>query len=206
MLRLRMAAAAALALVVAGCGTAAGTGNAASPPRGTIGPPVQRSLSVPPPSSHPATRAGGVLTVADAGERVMLRVGQRLTIDLAPGTGVYAWHGPRLAGDGLRLLSVTGGYPSHGLMRAALLATGPGTIVVSSFSDMPCLHEHPSCLVAQQRWTATVVVQAYSLLPQPICQRKLYRFHLQFLSTHEMILASGDDSRPELVVSEGGPH
>ncbi|HET9079748.1 MAG TPA: hypothetical protein VFO01_04435 [Trebonia sp.] len=161
MLRLRMAAAAALALVVAGCGTAAGTGNAASPSRGTIGPPVQRSLPVPPPSSPPATRAGGgVLTVADTGATVTLAAGQRLTIELAPGAGVYAWHGPRLAGDGLRLLSVTGGYPSRGLMRAALLATGPGTTVVSSFSDMPCLHEHPSCLVAQRRWTVTVVVHA----------------------------------------------
>lgn len=159
MLRLKMATAAALTLIVAGCGTAAGTGSAASSSRGTIGPPVQRSLSVPPPSSHPPTRAGGgVLTVADTEATVTLMVGQRLTIDLAPGPGAYAWREPRLAGNGLRLLSVTGGYPSRGLMRATLLATSPGTTVVSSLSDMPCLHEHPSCAVAQQRWTATVVV------------------------------------------------
>ena len=162
MSRLRMVAAAALALVLAGCGTAAGTGNGASS-TGTIGPPAQRSLSAPSPSSAPATSAGNVLTAADTGARVTLVTGQRLTMDLAPGPGAYAWHRPRLPGSGLRLLSVTGGYSYHGSMRAVFLATGPGTAVLSSVSDVPCLHERPRCLVAQRLWTATVIIRAKPL-------------------------------------------
>ena len=162
MTRLRMVAAA-LALVLAGCGTAAGTGSAASSSTGTIGPPAQRSRSAPSTSSAAVTPAGNVLTAADTGARVTLVTGQRLTVDLAPGPGAYAWHRPRLTGSGLRLLSVTGGYPSHGPMRAVYLATGPGTPVLSSVSDMPCLHARPRCLVDQRLWTATVIIQAKPL-------------------------------------------
>ena len=158
MSRLRMAAVAALALGLAGCGTAAGIGGGASSSRATIGPPTQRSLSAPSPSSPPAMPAGNVLTAADTGATVTLVTGQRLTVALASGPGAYAWHRPRLTGSGLRLLSVTGGYPSHGPMRAVYLATGPGTAVLSSVSDMPCLHERPRCLVAQRLWTATVII------------------------------------------------
>ena len=158
MTRLRMVAAAALVLVLAGCGTAAGIGSGASSSTGTIGPPTQRSLSAPSPSSAPATSAGNVLTAADTGARVTLVTSHRLTVDLAPGPGAYAWHRPRLTGSGLRLLSVTGGYPYHGPMRAVFLATGPGTAVLSLVSDMPCLHERPRCLVAQRLWTATVII------------------------------------------------
>src|SRR5215472_5901838 len=159
MSRLRMAAAAALVLVLVGCGTAAGTGSDASSSTETIGPPTQRSLSAPLPSSTPITPAGNVLTAADVHARVTLVTGQRLTVDLAPGSGAYAWHRPRLTGSGLRLLSVTGGYPSHSLMRAVFLATGPGTAVLSSVSDTPCLHERPRCLVAQRLWAATVIIR-----------------------------------------------
>ena len=158
MTRLRMVAAAALVLVLAGCGTAAGIGSGASSSTGTIGPPTQRSLSAPSPSSTPGTPAGNVLTAADSGATVTLVTGQRLTVDLAPGPGAYAWHRPRLTGSGLRLLSVTGGYSYHGSMRAVFLATGPGTAVLSSVSDVPCLHERPRCLVAQRLWTATVII------------------------------------------------
>jgi hypothetical protein len=107
--------------------------------------------------------AGNVLTAADTGARVTLVTGQRLTMDLAPGPGAYAWHRPRRTGTGLRLLSVTGGYPYHGPMRAVFLATGPGTAALSSVSDMPCLHERPRCLVAQRLWTATVIIRAKPL-------------------------------------------
>jgi hypothetical protein len=158
-----MAAAAALVLVLAGCGTAAGIGSGASSSTRTIGPPTQRSLSAPSPSNAPVTPAGNVLTDADAGATVTLVTGQRLTVGLAPGYGAYAWQRPRLTGSGLRLLSVTGGYPYRGSMRAVFLATGPGTAVLSSLSDMPCLHERPRCLIAQRLWTATVTIR-----PKPL--------------------------------------
>jgi hypothetical protein len=159
-----MVAAAALVLILAGCGTAAGIGSgASSSSTGTIGPPTQRSLSAPMPSSAPVTPAGNVLTAADTGATVTLVTWQWLTVDLAPGPGAYAWHRPRLTGSGLRLLSVTGGYPYHGPMRAVFLATGPGTAMLSSLSDMPCLHERPRCLIAQRLWTATVIIR-----PKPL--------------------------------------
>jgi hypothetical protein len=163
MTRLTMLATAALALTLVGCGTTTGTVSGFSSSTGTVGPPAERSLSAPSSSSSPVSPAGNVLTAADTGATVTLATDQRLTVDLAPGPGAYAWHRPRLTGSGLRLLSVTGGYPYHGLMRAVFLATGPGRAMLSSLSDMPCLHERPRCLVAQRIWTATIIIQANSL-------------------------------------------
>ena len=158
-----MMAAAALMLVLAGCGTAAGTAGGTSSSIGVIGPPTQRSLPAPSPSSAPVMPAGNVLTAADTGATVTLMTGQRLVVDLAPGPGAYAWQRPRLAGSGLRLLSATGGYPYHGPVRVAFIATGPGTVALSSLSDMPCLHQRPRCLVAQRLWTVTAIIQARPL-------------------------------------------
>lgn len=153
MSRLTMAAIAGLALMLTGCGSVPTTGGSAPAATRTISPPVQRSL--------PPTPAGNVLTFADNGATVTLVTGQLLTIELAPAPLAPAWDRPRLTGSGLRLVSVTGGYPEHGPMRAVFLAVAPGTTVVTAASDMACLHAHPRCMVAQRIWTARVIIRAH---------------------------------------------
>ena len=88
-----------------------------------------------------------------------MAVGKQLTVDLAPGPGAYAWDRPRLTGSSLQLVSVAGGYPTRGPMQAVFLAVAQGIAVVSTVSDMSCLHTRPRCLVAQRVWTATVIIQ-----------------------------------------------
>ena len=158
MSRIRMVAVAGLVVVLAGCGTVAGTGSTASTT--VIGPSAHGPLPTPSSSAAPAaTPVGNVLRVADSGATVTLAVGQRLTVDLAPGSGASAWDQLRLTGSALQLVSATGGYPSHDAIYAVFLATAPGTAVLSSASDLSCPHAHPRCLVAQRVWRATVIVR-----------------------------------------------
>ncbi|MBO0835579.1 MAG: hypothetical protein J2P28_08680 [Actinobacteria bacterium] len=100
------------------------------------------------------------MTVADNGTTVSLVVGQQLTVDLAPGPG--EWDRPTLSGSGLRLVSVTGGYPQLGTMRAVYRATDPGTATLSSSTDLPCLHARPRCLVAQRLWRVQFMIRSGS--------------------------------------------
>jgi hypothetical protein len=158
-LRLWVLATTGLALVLAGCGTATRDAGIGSATETTIGPPAHRSLSTPFPSPTPVTPSGDVLTAADTGATITLIVGQRVTVDLAPEPGVYAWDQPRLTGSGLRPESVTGGYPDRGPMRAVYLAAGPGRAALSSGSDAPCLHAQPRCSILQRIWTINVIVR-----------------------------------------------
>jgi hypothetical protein len=157
--RIRMAATAGLALVLAGCGAVGGTGGAASGSSTTTGPSADQSQ---PPSSSTASTSepnGKLLTTADNGTTVTVVLGQQLTVELAPGTGAYAWDPPRLTGSSLQLISVAGGYPSRDVMRAVFLAAAPGPTVVSSTSDTACLHARPRCMLAQRIWRAQVIVR-----------------------------------------------
>lgn len=156
-----MAFVAALAVVLAGCGTAAGIGHTPVTAT-TIGPPSLRSLAPHSPVATPAVSPGTTLTAADDGVTVSAVTGQQVTVELAPGPGVYAWDRPRLTGAALRLMSVTGGYPSRGPVRAILLAVTPGIAVVSTVSDAPCLHTRPRCSLAQRVWTARLIVRSSS--------------------------------------------
>src|SRR5215469_10477383 len=148
--RLRLIAVAGLALVVAGCGSVASPGSSPTGTPTSIGAPTQRSLATPLPSRTPVKPAGNVLTAADSGATVTLAVGQRLTVDLEPGPGAYTWDRPQVTGSGLMLVSVIGGYPDHGPMRAVYQASSPGTAVVSTVSDAPCLHQSPRCAISQR--------------------------------------------------------
>lgn len=166
MRRTRTVAIASLALL-AGCGTAAGPGAASgSSPATTAvaGTPSVRSFPAGPTatqtSSPTVSGPGHVLTAADSGTVVELRSGDNLTVELLPGRGVYAWDRPRLTGTALRLVSVTGGYPARGAMRALFLAVRPGTAEVSASSDLPCLHSTPRCLLAQRVWAVRVIVRS----------------------------------------------
>ncbi len=171
MLRTRMLPIASLALI-AGCGAQAGSG--AAPPATTppasasaattsVGQPrtVTPSPAQPSPPTSPAVFGPGrVLTAADSGATVTLRAGNHLTVDLAPGPGVYAWDRPRLTGSTLRLVSVTGGYPSRRPVLAVFLAVRSGTAALAASSDLPCLHSRPRCLPAQREWMVRVIIRS----------------------------------------------
>lgn len=159
-MRLRLVVLGGLALVLAGCGSAVSPESSPSGTTGATGSPTQRSLASPPPSTAPVTPTGNVLTDADNGATVTVATGARLTIDLAPEPGAYAWDRSRLTGAGLRLVSVVGGYPARAPMQAVLLAVSPGTVIVSSDSDAPCLHQRPMCAMAVRIWTIRVIVKA----------------------------------------------
>jgi hypothetical protein len=108
-----------------------------------------------------AALPGTTLTFASNGVTVSVAAGQHVAVDLGPEPGVYAWQPLRLTGAALQPVSVAGGYPDRGPMQAVFLAAVPGTAVISTLSDMPCLHAHPRCAVVQRVWTATVIVLAH---------------------------------------------
>lgn len=116
------------------------------------------TVPVPGPQSAPApTRLTGSVTLTAADRAVVyLRVGQQVTVILAP--GFQAFHQPGATGAALRLVSASGGYPSRRPARAVFRAVAPGTSTLSAVSDTACLHAHPPCMVPQQIWTATVHV------------------------------------------------
>jgi hypothetical protein len=144
----------AVTITPAGSGSAsAGTGSAA--PAITVSGPV--TTTGPKPTVTPPSATGSVtLTAADNGQVVNVRVGQTVTVALAP--DFMAWHLPAAAGAALRRVSASGGYPSRQPARAVFLAVAPGTAVLSAESDMACLHAHPRCMVPQQLWHVTVRV------------------------------------------------
>jgi hypothetical protein len=98
------------------------------------------------------------LTAADSGAVVRLRIGQQVTVVLAP--DVEQWHLPAASGTALRLVSASGGFPGHQPARAVFRAVSPGTALLSSTSDAACLHAHPRCMIPQRVWQATVIVSA----------------------------------------------
>jgi hypothetical protein len=159
-MRLRLAVLGGLALALAGCGSAVSPGNSPSGTNGAIGSATQRSPTTPFPSTTPVAPAGNVLTDANNRATVTVATGARLTIDLTSEPGAYAWDRPRLTGAGLRLVSVAGGYPARGPMMAVLLATSPGTVMVSSVGDFPCLHSRPVCALAVRSWTIQVIIRS----------------------------------------------
>ena len=116
------------------------------------------TVPVPGPRSAPApTRLTGSVTLTAADRAVVyLRVGQQVTVILAP--GFQAFHQPGATGAALRLVSASGGYPGRRPARAVFRAVAPGTSTLSAVSDTACLHAHPRCMVPQQIWTATVHV------------------------------------------------
>lgn len=132
----------------------AGTGSAG--PAITVSGPVTVGTGGPLPTAPPSLTGPVTLTGADSGAVVNLRVGQQVTVVLAP--AFMAWHVPSATGAVLRRVSASGGYPGRQPARAVFLAVAPGTAVLSAESDTACLHAHPRCMVPQQLWQATIRV------------------------------------------------
>jgi hypothetical protein len=94
-----------------------------------------------------------VLTQQQNGAIVELKVGERVL--LAPGTD---WVPPKITGVGLRVVAVSGGYPSHEPLKATLLAVAVGTSYIDDYTDAACFHETPRCLRPVQELHFTVVI------------------------------------------------
>lgn len=97
-----------------------------------------------------------VVTEADDGRTVQLRVGQRLRVVLG-GRGEQ-WDRPASSGPAVRLTAVSGGYPTGHPADAVFLAVRAGTASVSSITDYACLHAEPACKIAQRVWAISATV------------------------------------------------
>lgn len=145
-----------------GCGTAApqtptiSTISAtASPQRATVGPTPQPQTT----TASPPTRTGSTtVTVADDGVVLFLGLGQSVTVVLNA-DGPFSWHVPTVAGTAVSATSAGGGYPGAQPAMATFDAVQPGTVTLTAYDDIPCLHSHPPCLPPQRMWRATVVVR-----------------------------------------------
>jgi hypothetical protein len=98
-----------------------------------------------------------MLTAADNGMVVRLRVGQQVAVTLTP-EGFFSWHVPAAAGAAMRRVSASGGYPSQRPAQAAFLAVRSGEATLTTINDTACLHAHPACEPAQREWRVTIVV------------------------------------------------
>ena len=132
---------------------------------------IQTSPTLPPgaptPLTHPVQTLptptsslppDDVLTNADGGVVVDLRVGQSLTVQLLPGSAGN-WAMPMLQGTTLAMTSYTGGYPSAtAAMRATFTAETPGTTTIEVSTDSACFHTTAGCSPAVGGWFATIQV------------------------------------------------
>lgn len=118
---------------------------------------VQTTTSQPP-TAPPSTLADvTTLVVTDDLATVRLRIGQSLTVTLAP-DGMFSWHVPIVTGAAVKPVNATGGYPAQQPMRASFVATQSGTATLQAINDTRCLHAVPSCLPPQRHWKVTVIV------------------------------------------------
>ena len=165
-------AAVVLAAALAACGTASSASQAPAAPASSGAPAAASgtatastatvgTASQPPaarPSPAPTLTGPATLTAADAGATVLLRVGQRVSVALAP-QGPGSWDVPvTTAPTVLARVSAGGGYPSRQPAVAAFQATRPGTATINATTDAACLHAKPACAIDQEEWQVTVVV------------------------------------------------
>jgi hypothetical protein len=143
-----------LLAALAGCGAP----SASSAHGGISGNEVRATVGSQLPTPDPSASNGTVtVTVADNGETVRLRVGQRLHVVLS-GRGEQQWHRPASSGPAVHLVTTTGGYPTRQPADAVFLAVQAGRASVSSVTDYACLHTQPACTIAQRVWAIRVIV------------------------------------------------
>jgi hypothetical protein len=124
-------------------------------------PPVQMSPTLPPgglppapvPPAAPTLVSPTVLTQQPYGAVVKLKVGEQVLLE--PGID---WARPTITGVGLRMVAVSGGYPSLQPLKATLLAVAAGTAHIEDYTDAACFHETPRCLRATEELNFTVVI------------------------------------------------
>jgi hypothetical protein len=124
-------------------------------------PPVQTSPTLPPgglppapvPTPAPTLVSPTVLTQQPYGAVVKLKVGEQVLLE--PGID---WVRPTITGVGLRMVAVSGGYPSRQPLKATLLAVAAGTAHIDDYTDAACFHETPRCLRATEELNFTVVI------------------------------------------------
>lgn len=134
----------------------------APPPVAHIVPSSTRARTQPPaPSVSPsripasASAAAVVVTEADNGATVPLRLGQRLVVDLSAGS----WTEPAAA-DGAVLRRDSGsGTVGGGTARATFTAAGVGNTEVTAQTDLACLHSTPRCLPPQRLFVVHVTAR-----------------------------------------------
>jgi hypothetical protein len=96
------------------------------------------------------------VTAADNQKTVSLHVGDTLIVSLASN-----YVPPKLSAPGvLELRDTTGGYPTKQPLVARYVATAPGTVGVSSYTDIECNHDPMPCPSPSVPWAITANVTA----------------------------------------------
>ncbi len=97
------------------------------------------------------------LTTADSGRTFSVPLHTVVVVSLAPELGSY--HRPSAEGPGVLVdTSHKGGYPETTTARATFQAPHPGRAVLTSGTDMACLHTTPACLPPQREFTVVIIV------------------------------------------------
>lgn len=97
------------------------------------------------------------LTTADSGRTFSVPLHTVVVVSLAPELGSY--HRPSAEGPGVLVdTSHKVGYPETTTARATFQAPHPGRAVLTSGTDMACLHTTPACLPPQREFTVVIIV------------------------------------------------
>jgi hypothetical protein len=106
--------------------------------------------------SSPRQEGDIVVLERDAGTHVRLHPGQQLSIELGAD-----FRSVSVSDEGvLKPHVLTGGYPTGQPLMAVLTAVSPGEVLLTSSTDVACLHEPMPCAVPQQEWQLSVTVAA----------------------------------------------
>jgi hypothetical protein len=128
---------------------------------GVTMPPVTAQVG-PPPSTTTTTITGvsgtpTVVTQADAGATVALRVGQTLAVNLSGSTG-FPWTEPTSANPAVVVLVSGAADPTTGDAYGGFQAVGVGQTTISAAENPSCLNDHPMCALPSRVWTVNVDV------------------------------------------------
>ena len=155
----RLAALVLLALALIGCGAP----SAAVPPQSgptvapTPAPTATLSLTAARPSATPTAPPGStIVTLADNGQTITMRVGERFLLNLGGGIETYDWQAvpadPSVVSRVPNVLTIRG---SQGLYEAHR----PGQTELTATGDPICRQSQPSCAAPSRRFSVDVAVE-----------------------------------------------
>ncbi len=137
---------------VASSGTS-GTAVALPSPTVQLGPPPSTTTTTI--TAVPGTQT--VVTQAEAGTTVDLRVGQTLAVNLTGSTG-FPWAEPTSANPAVVILVSGTTDPTTGDANGVFRAVGVGQTTISATQNPTCVKAHPMCAIPSRYWSFKVDV------------------------------------------------
>lgn len=130
----------------------------APPSASVVGSPTTVGSATQPPRAGVPTIERPTTIGTDAnGSVIELQVGDVVDVKLDP-LGPANWLPPPAAPPNMRLISVTGGYPSARSLDLHYLLTGGNNDELTVTADAECRHAQPACEIALPTWQVTIAV------------------------------------------------